>query len=356
MFGQHPYRIFVAVTAALAIASTPLRAETPPDQPVFVRTMTVSNDNAAMTRQFFGRITPRDTADLSFEVGGRILSLDVLEGTRLAEGTEIARLDLTPFDRAVTRAELNLNKAERDLTRANELAQRNVASEVGAQDAETARDLAEIALIDAQEARKDAILTAPYDSLVAERIGSPFTNIAPGTPIVRLHDMSEVRVAFDLPERLLAIVNDPAQVNFTAVLPGKTDPTPLQFREIEVETGPVGQSYTVSLALPDGTNGKLIPGQTVIVRATVTTQQDGWTIPPTAVTTQPDGTHMVVVVSETADQLIARHQPVNLISETGSYLITRDLDAGTEIVAIGAHLIEDGTPLARYAGLTVEGE
>jgi multidrug efflux pump subunit AcrA (membrane-fusion protein) len=67
------------------------------------------------------------------------------------------------------------------------------------EDAETTRDLAEIALRAARAALADATLTAPFDALVAARLIPPQSIVEPGQPLIRLHDMSEVRVEIDLP-------------------------------------------------------------------------------------------------------------------------------------------------------------
>jgi len=166
---------------------------------------------ATASRQFFGRIAARDTVDLAFEVGGTLTVLEALEGTTVAVGVTLAALDQGPFERTVERAELELERAIGDLERAETLATRNVTSEANAENAETARDLADVQLRDARAALADATITAPFDALIADRLASNHTSIDPGEPIVRLHDMSEIRVEVARPESLLHQITDPTQ-------------------------------------------------------------------------------------------------------------------------------------------------
>lgn len=322
---------------------------------VFVETTRVAQVGAHASRQFFGQIAALETVSMSFEVSGYLTELTAREGQMLAQGTRLARLDPAPFQRAVERAELELAQAERALIRARALAERNVASAVQAQDAETARDLAEVALREAHDALHDAEIAAPFDGLIAERIGTTFSTIEPGQPILRLHNMSEIRVEFDLPERVLAQIGDPSTVVFTGQLTGTDTRLPLEFREFQAETVTIGQSYTVSLAVETPQANLLLPGRTLIVQATLPVSGDAVRLPATAIASAPDGQRYVVIVDPTGAELRARHHPVGLASSDGTTFTTQDLQPGTEIVAIGAHLIADGQPIKRFDGLTQQG-
>jgi len=334
-------------------------SETPasPDgAPVFVQTFVISDAETTERRQFFGRVNALETVDLSFEVGGRLERLDAPEGARIEQGRLMAALDPAPFKRAVERAEIALQQSERELARARTLANRNVASDVRAEDAQTTRDLAEVALREARDALEDAQIAAPFDALVADRIASSFTTVQAGQPIIRVHNMSEVRVAFDLPERIFALIGDPKAVRFSARLAERKEPIPLEYREFKAETGAIGQSYTISLAVTGGAAATLIPGRTVIVQAEVPSADSRPVLPVTAITTRPSGEHIVVAVEEDGGDLLARHIPVKIATSNGSGLAVEGLPENAEVVAVGAHLISDGQRLARYTGLTVDGD
>lgn len=343
-----------SVVAAVALLLSPVGAGAQgadDPTPLFVRTMVVAAPEPTLTRQFFGRVAAVNTLDLAFEVGGRLDRLDAVEGSAIAQGNLIAELDQDPFERAVRRAELSLLQSERDLERALSLLDRNVGTRVGEQNARTARDLAEVALRDAQDALADSRMAAPFDALIADRIASQDTIITRGQPIVRLHDMSEVRVEFELPERLVRQVGDPDEVDFVALLPDDDRPIDLAFREFRVETGPVGQSYTQSLAVVGEAPVRLLPGQAIIVRAKVQNPETSLALPPGAIATAPDGQTHVVTVERSGAGLIARHQTVEVSAPTGSVLRVEGLSTGVEVVSVGAHAVPDGAPIARYTGL-----
>lgn len=333
-----------------------LAAELSQAEPVYVKTIIVGEKNRHSQRRFFGRIVARETVDLSFEVGGKLNVLNAPEGASLEEGALIGKLDLTPFQRAVRRAEIDLAQAERDMTRAETLAASRVGSEVRAEDARTRRDLAAVALQTANDALEDAQIQAPFKALVATRVAANFTLVQPGQPIVRLHDMSQIRAEFDLPERLLRQIGQLESVTFEAHLADRSEPVPLKLVEFNTEPEQIGQAYTITLAFPDIESDFLVPGATLTIDAKIERENQMITIPVSATSVKPNGTTVAYAINENSDGTLTLDElPIEVVSTSGTNLSVTGLDAGTEIVSIGAHLLNDGQVAKRYRGLTLEG-
>lgn len=319
-----------------------------------VRLLEPREVEAARTRSFFGRVAARETVALSFEVGGRLVAFPAREGAAVAAGEVLARLDPDPLVRAVERAELQLAQAERDAERARKLAASNATSEVRAEDAATARDLADVALRDAREALSDGVLEAPFDGLVAERVAVTFSNVSPGEPILRLHDMSEVRVEIEVPERVLARAGGLHAIAFSGELP-RGGATPLELAEFEAQTGRVGQSFRVALAIPEGAVRGLIPGASMTVTATLPPREAGPTLPAGAILGTAEGGFAVMVFRPGEDGLgRVERREVAVAAATGTAFEVEGLTGDERVVAAGGHLLEDGQQVRVYDGLTVE--
>ncbi|BAQ69528.1 secretion protein HlyD [Rhodovulum sulfidophilum] len=361
---NHPvdFKRFLAMSlTALSLLTSSAQVSNAQDRavppPVPVLTMRPGEDDKAPDRMFYGRVAARATVDLAFEVGGRIVTLDAVEGQRIAAGTVLAALDPDPYERAVARAELSLDQAERAFRRADTLAARDAASRARADDAETARDLAAVDLREARDARSDTRLVAPFDAILAKRIASVGALVSKGEPVVRLQDMSELRIDVELPERLLGRIGDPQEARFEAEIHGIDGPLDLAFREVRTETGEIGQSYTVSLAVAKADmHPWLLPGRSATVRAYLPKAETGVAVPATAVVTRGEGRHFVVAVEPDGDALVARHLPVEVAIPDGSTVRVEGLPANAEIVAVGGHLLEDGAPVSRYDGLIAKAE
>lgn len=344
--------------ASLLAPPAPAQTEalTPSGEPAPLRRVLLveaSGSGAAPERTFFGLIAARETSTLSFEVGGRLVSLDAGEGRRRDAGEIVARLDPDPFERAVERAELALARAERNYQRAVRLAASDAASEVRAEDALTARNLADVELRDAREALSDTVLRMPFDGIVAARQAAQFTNVAAGEPILLLHDMSEVHVEIDVPERVLTRAGNVGAIAFSVQSDGER--VPLEFVEFRPQTGRVGQSFRVTLAMPEGFSDGLIPGATTNVQAALPGADRGDVLPGSAILGRTDrGFEVMVFRPENGGTGRVTRREVAVASPGGTTLRVVGLAEGERVVAAGGHLLEDGERVVAFDGLVTE--
>ncbi|MEM1046841.1 MAG: efflux RND transporter periplasmic adaptor subunit [Pseudomonadota bacterium] len=326
----------------------------PADRIPLVKVVTAHSVPDVQARTFFGRVRARETVDLSFEVGGSLQMLDAVEGDRVAQGSVLARLDQAPFERALERAEIADRQAQRRLKRAASLMRTGAGSRVRFEDAESERDLAAVALREARDNLEDATLVAPFDSLVSERLTPNFSNVELGEPVLRLHDMSQIQVELELPERLLARVGDPSRIRFSTRLPDRPEDVALRFVEFHAQTDRVSQSYAVTLAFPAIDSVFLVPGASVVVSASMPVTSPGLALPASAILSGPDRTASVLVLeSSDATRAVLRRHPVEVHSETGTRLTVTGLSEGAEVVAVGGHLLRDGQTVRRYTNLIV---
>ncbi|WP_421724643.1 efflux RND transporter periplasmic adaptor subunit [Bauldia sp.] len=316
-----------------------------------VKLMTLEPEANGIEREFFGQVVARQTVDLAFQVGGQIVELPVVEGTRVPEGGLIARLDQETFTLRRDQAKLQLEQAQRTMERQQTLGATRVAQAI-IDDAETAAGLAALALRDAENALEDATLTAPFDALIAGRSVANFTTIAAGTPVVRIHDMSEIRVEIDIPEVLFRQAQEEEQVEIYAVFPDSDERYPLSVREFNAEASNVGQTYSITLGMepPDGMN--LLPGASVSVIAKRTGPGERITVPTTAVAIGSDrSTHVLVFEPPGAETGVVRKVPVELAADPkGDFVLAGGVEPGTEIVAAGAARLADGLAVRRFNG------
>lgn len=352
--------LFVFLVCWIAVAAhaqSPSVAKTPSgdDAPIpSVRLLEIDEQSQRLTRSFFGRVSARETVELSFEVGGRLIEFSVREGTRLAKGEVVARVDPAIYERAVKRADLSMKQALREQKRAERLAETKVGPIVRAQDAATAADLASVALGDARDNLEDTKLVSPFDALVSRRIGKEFSNITAGQPIVSLHDMSEVRVEIDVPERVFLSVQDPTQIQFVGELPGG-ETTSLSLAEFEAQTSAIGQSFRVALVIPEDHAEGLIPGASMTVHATQPTELKGTVLPPSAILSSADRRFEVMVFNPTDSNLgIVEKREIELGAPAGTTFRAFGLKDGEQVVSSGAHLLAEGQTVRKYNGLVVE--
>ncbi|WFE77098.1 efflux RND transporter periplasmic adaptor subunit [Roseinatronobacter sp. S2] len=340
--------VFVLATTLMGVSAMPLAAQETL-RPVKVTTVTAQEP--WMTRQFFGQVVARQTVDLAFQVGGQIMEFPVTEGQTLAKGDMIARLDVETFDLQLQQARLQQDEADRAAARLRRLSG-SAASEVSLENAETQAQLAALSVRDAETRLRHATLLAPFDSLVASRRVANFSTISAGTPVVRLHDMSELRIEINVPEVLFRRPDDRDAIEFFAEFPGNSTPYPLAISEFDAEASAIGQTFRLSLALQSTDGLSVLPGSSATVTARVQDGLQGVLLPASAVGINPDGTTYVLVFEADADGTgPVRRMPVTVQpADDGRVIVTDGLEDGLEIVEAGLPQLQDGQRVRRFSG------
>ncbi len=346
-----PMRLICQLTIALSFLVVASVSDAQDTAPRLVKTITISSDVSAAERQFFGHVVAKETVDLAFQVGGQIVSLPITEGETIAAGDVIAVLDLEPFELALDQAEVQRTQSTRTFERLQQL-QGGAVSQVSVDDAETQLELSEIAVRDAERALRNAQLTAPFDALIASRNVANFTTINAGTPIVRLHDMSDLRIEIDVPEVLFQQAGENPNISLSAQFPASDQMFPLQVREFNAETSQVGQTFQITLGMTPPEGLVVLPGSSVTVFATQNDLEPEKIIPLSAVVNAANGATEVMVFTATGEDTgTVNAVPVEITpGNHGEVIVVSGLEDGSEIVASGANLLSDGDPVRRFAG------
>jgi len=315
--------------------------------------MQVEPINGDVTRQFFGHVVAKETVDLAFQVGGQIVELPLIEGEPIAKGTMVAQLDLEPFELSLDQARVQLEQSQRTFDRLQKL-QGGSVSQVAVDDADTAVKLADITERNAERSLENATLLAPFDALVASRNVANYSTIAAGTPIARLHDMSDLRIEIDVPEILFQGAGRDPDIRLWAQFPTNETEYPVAPREFNAETSQVGQTFRITLGMVPPEGLVVLPGSSVTVFAQIETGQDVIRIPASAIMTANDGSAKVMVFEPSgADEGTVRAQPVTIEPDmNGEVIVTSGLEPGVEIIVSGASQLADGDPVARFTGFT----
>ncbi|MEP3331855.1 efflux RND transporter periplasmic adaptor subunit [Sedimentitalea sp.] len=334
------------VCIAILLAPVAGSAQSP-----IVKLATVPAGETGIKRVFFGRVVARETVDLAFQVDGQIVDFPVEEGASISAGSIVATLDQVPFKLASDEARARSVQAHRTLERYQKLLGSAV-SETAVQDEETAVELADIAVRNAERALSQATLHAPFDSVVAARLVPNFSTISAGTPVVRLHDMSDLRIEIDVPETLFQRAGRSTKVDLQAEFPAVEGAFPLELREYNAETEQVGQTYKITLGMTPPEGLPILPGSSAKVTAVLHLGPSRIEIPISAVSIGNDSSTSVMVFSPTgADEGTVTRTAIEIAAtDRGTVEVLSGVEPRQEIVAIGASELEDGATVRRFVG------
>jgi RND family efflux transporter MFP subunit len=311
----------------------------------------VTDQVGLLERRFAGRVAAVQTVDLSFQVAGKLVDLPVRESQLVKKGDLIARLDTTDYDRAVREATFRVEQAKRELDRLETLRDRSVISQSAYDEQKNTYDLALETLKEARQNLAYTTLSAPFDGLVSNRLVDNFTTVSVGTPVVRMHDISEVQVDINVAEALFGRVSESDVASMEARFPAYGDKLfPLEYREHSSQVDEVTQTYRITLGMPREGAEQLYPGMTasVIVKFLPKGLELGeqLLVPTESVAVDGDGKAYVWKYAE--DTGAVSRLPVEIGTVMGDYIPVREgLQPGDEIVSAGVAYLSDGQIVRR---------
>lgn len=321
-------------------------------QPPLVRLIMLGANTTTVDRTFYGRTVARQTVDLGFQVDGQLVEFPVAEGELIPKGELIARLDQEPFELAVEQARLQQQQAQRDADRAQQLS--GTVSAAQRETLTTQAGIADVGRRNAELALERSTLNAPFDAVVSTRTVANFTTVAAGQPVVRLHDMSELRVEVDVPEQVVRRVGDEQNYDLFAQFGGDDTMHPIEIIETDIETGPVAGTYKVTLGMAPPKDVLILPGYSVavVMRPHETGEAPEITVPLDAVGVTPEGEYFALRYEPAgAENGTLARVPVTIgTTDRGQIAVTSGLEPGDEIVSAGLTALSDGQAVRRFKG------
>ena len=238
-------------------------------KPPVVKVQKIQLSNAAQEENYSGVVRGRYETNLSFQVGGKIISRNVQSGSFVHAGEILMTLDpkdiveqsrSSDAQVASTRAQLELAKS--NLDRYTELFKSEAIAAVVLDQYKTQYDAA-IAAYDAaiaqaqqsQNALEYTTLTANANGVISEVAAEVGQVVAAGQNVLTLIQTGKLEVVINIPENKISAVQigQRVSINFWAT----NDNVSGTVREISPMADSVSRTFTVKISLPDVKNIQL---------------------------------------------------------------------------------------------------
>ena len=340
MNAQRWSRCTLAALALLALGgceSAPGAAAAAPNKPptkVFVET--VGSARFASSIEALGTARANESLNVSANLTEKIIALDFEDGSQVAAGTLLARLDDTAERAELAAAKARLQERKRMLERSRSLVRQNVMSEseVDLRVAEVETAAAEVAALEAGIA--DHQIRAPFAGRVGLRMVSVGALIRPGDMITTLHDIDSIKVDFTVPETELARLAPgvPLRARSSAYPERAFEGT---VAAVDTQINPRTRAV-LARALINNPEHILQPGMLIELQL-LAQQRDSLAVAEAALVPRADRQFVFRVVDGKAEQVEVRvgaRQP-------GLVEITDGLSAGDQVVVDGALKLQPGT-------------
>ncbi len=311
-----------------------------------VRVAPAARDTGRAVIRAGGVTEPRATADLAFQVPGRVVTVAVDEGTRVARGQLLAAVDPTEYRLAYEQADLARARQGDELARARLLRASNAIAandfdklENGARQATVSRELAAKRLADTR-------LAAPFAGTIARKSVEVGATASTGSTVLTLVDLGEVDVRVGVSEADVGQVRvgQPASVEVPAL--GTT--VAGRVAHVGVVADPASRTYSVKVAVPNA-SGALRGGMVATVLLPTGRARDAVVVPAAAVARDPDGATVVYVYAPGEGRVRARRVEVGG-ARGADVEVARGLTAGEPVVVAGQQRVRDGSAVTVPGG------
>jgi multidrug efflux system membrane fusion protein len=333
----------VGLTIALAALALTACGDEPPalaQTATPVRAALSSSGPAAPAILTTGRVETSDEMRLSFKVGGVIREIAVEAGDRVRKGQRLAQIELAEVASQVSQARETAAKAQRDLARGERLYADQVISLEQLEAWRTGAAVAQAQLDAAEFNRSHAVIVAPRDGTVLQRLAEERELVPAGEPVLVLGAEDRgfvVSAALSDREVVQLAASDAVEVR-TDAFPGKV----IAGHVSEIATAADRDTglFPIEVRL-EQTELKLVTGLVAKVAITPSTARRGaLTYVPIAAVVEGDGRRASVFVVEGAK---VRRQDVEVaFIGPDSVALTSGLAPGVRVVTDGALYLEDG--------------
>jgi membrane fusion protein (multidrug efflux system) len=305
-----------------------------PAVPLSAEVFIVRSAPFAQTLPTVGTLRANESVTLVSELSRRLVKIHVEEGSEVAAGALLFKLDDSDLVAQLGEIEARMKLANINKKRVDTLLPRKAISQQ-----EFDISTSALVLLEAQQNTQAVLISkteirAPFAGRVGVRQVSEGAFVSPTTPLITLQDVSRIKVDFPLPERYAGAVKSGQKFTFTMAGNGRA------FEGVVTVLEPAIDAATRSLlvrgvcAEPQG----LLPGGFAEVTLTLEGLANGFMVPSQAIVPSPRGQGVYVIADGKA-----KMQPVEIGIRTDDRVqILRGVNEGDVVATTNLMRIRPG--------------
>lgn len=304
--------------------------------PVNVGVLTVTPMSSQYYNVYVGEINASGSAIISTNHSGILEAINVEQGSHVKRGDVLAEVTSKNVLASYEISHATLRQAEDGYERIKKVHESGTVPDVKLVEIETQLAKAMAAARSAEESLEECKVKAPFNGTVSEVLVEEGIHVNPGTPILKLVDLSTIEISIPVPEGEIgkirigqkALIDVPAlnikNIDARVVLKGVTAASP-------------SHTYRCTLE-PEKKQTNLYPGMVCKVRLSEVSDSLRIRVPASAVEMDSNGRFVWVV----KDGVVGRaYVTVDGYQEQG-VIISSGLESGDKVIVKGAAKVSTG--------------
>ena len=326
-----------SLTVTFAIALILANTATASQPATIVTAYQAQTGSIEQTLNTVGRLTARQSIDITSLIDGRVASLTLKDGAFVEADAPLVMLDSREQSARVAETRAALHDSERQLEYMKQLIGHGAVSQDELEAISSQVETQKAALRAEEVVLSDYTIRAPFSGTLGLHDISLGARIQAGSVITTLDDLSDLNLTFELPENLLGFMQPGQQItaqsdawpddNFT----GQVD-------AIDSRINPNSLTFRARVVLPNP-DMKLRPGLFMQLQVPVAAPEA--LVVPVHSILYDGGHNFVFVIAE--DNTVSRREVVTGRNRNGMMEVLSGLQVGEKIVDEGVAKVREGS-------------
>jgi membrane fusion protein, multidrug efflux system len=286
-----------------------------------------------------GQIEALQSIELRPDVEGRLVRILVREGSTVARGTPLFKIDDAELRAQTAQVEAERDLARQSLTRTRDLLSQKASSQAELERAEATMRSSEAQLNRLKVRLDRTLVRAPFAGVMGQRFVSLGDYVTSDTRLAALQTVSPQRASFQVPERYAEQLKPGLEVSFrVASLPGREFTGKVDFVDPVVQLP--GRTILVKAQVPNPRR-ELQAGMFIEARLATAVRPNAVVIPEDAILPL-QGTNFVWVVT---DGKATRRQVELGVRTPGFVEVRSGVENQEQVVVGGQERLAEGAPV-----------
>lgn len=289
-----------------------------------------------------GNVETKQNVVIYPEYQGTLNKVYVKEGQRVSKGQALANIDDGGLTSQLAQLESQASFAKTTFERQKRLWDQKIGSEIEYLQAKTQYESSENIVKQLKSQLAKTVVRAPFSGIIDQVITDQGTVVAPGQPIFRIVNLTDMFVTSEIPESYLATVIPGKKVKVMLPVLGKTITS--KVRQTGNYINPANRSFTIEVDVPNK-DGQVKPNLTARLSINDYTAENAILIPLSVINENSEGDQYVYTAFAKADApntTIAKRQIIKTGKTQGDLIeILEGLNIGDHVIVEGARSVKN---------------
>ncbi|WP_130733334.1 efflux RND transporter periplasmic adaptor subunit [Flavobacterium sp. J27] len=279
---------------------------------------------------------------LNAEYGGVLQQVYVKEGQRVSKGQTLAKIDDGGLGSQLAQLETQAALAKTTFERQENLWNQKIGSEIQYLQAKTSYEAQMKAVSQMKAQIAKTVVRAPFSGTIDDIITEKGSVVGPGTPILRIVNLSDMYLEAEVPEKNIANVKKGTEVIVDFPILGET--INAKVTQASNYINPANRSFNIQIAVPSK-NGQIKPNLTSKIQIKDYTNPKTIVVPISIISENAEGEQYLYVADNTTKDghATAKKVIVKTGLTQGNYAeITEGIKDGDLVISEGARSVKEG--------------